>query len=116
MRALKLHLWVIEPSPPGERIRGTLWGVWIQDLRGSKKGDPNHINITIHNNQTNKTKDRLRIGENLTEKTHQRQNMQVPFSIENLLEDFGPDVFHYAYQEAKEKKPSGQPTLFKNYL
>jgi hypothetical protein len=76
-------------------------GEYGTGFEGSKKGDPNHINITIHNNQTNKTKDSLD-GENLSEKTHQRQNAS-PILIENLLEDFGPDVFHYAYQEAKKR-------------
>jgi hypothetical protein len=80
---------------------GGLSGAYGSKLEGDKKGNPNHINITIHNNQTNKTKEGLEF-ENLTEKNQQKQNI-YPISIENLLEDFGPDVFHYAYQEAKKR-------------
>jgi hypothetical protein len=77
---------------------------YANDIEGDKMGNPNHINITINNNQDNKTKDHLdkdKKDQFSAEKNYTKN--QVPISLENLLEDYGPGVFHYAYQEAKKR-------------
>jgi hypothetical protein len=63
-------------------------------------GNPNHINITIHNNQNKETKKEKKHESEIYKKEKQGK---TGFSLETVLEDFGPDVFHYAYREAEKR-------------
>lgn len=74
-------------------------GGWENKSGRGMEGNPNNINITINNNQNKETKKKELKNETSEVKKHEKNG----FSLETLLEDFGPDVFHYAYREAEKR-------------
>jgi len=91
----------INPRGP----EGQSSGVYANGLEGVKNGNPNHINITINNTQDNKSKEDILKDEKdqfSAEKKYSKNGATL--SLESLLEDYGAEVFHYAYQEAKKRE------------
>lgn len=88
----------VNPSLPGEPNSA---------VRRDTEGSPNHINITIHNNQKNESKKKnsqenpkpMDFAQEIPQQTYSGQSM----GIETLIADFGADVFHYAYTEAEKR-------------
>ncbi|WCL47676.1 helix-turn-helix domain-containing protein [Leptospira sp. GIMC2001] len=80
------------------------------DYEGSSKGvmdgTPNHIKITINNNQHNRTKESGNESDDSEFSEEKKQSKELSnskMSLASLLEDFGADVFYYAYREAEKR-------------